>query len=51
MAAIEEIERGELKVLPFEDAELKLAIQLVIHPKKWVSNALRFFFESLNSFL
>ncbi|MNH89945.1 HTH-type transcriptional regulator CysL [compost metagenome] len=51
MAAIEEIERGELKVLPFEDSELKLAIQLVIHPKKWVSNALCYFMESLKSFL
>ncbi|MDO7907943.1 LysR family transcriptional regulator [Paenibacillus sp. JX-17] len=47
MAAIEEIERGELKVLPFEHAALKLDIQLVLHPKKWVSNALRFFMESL----
>ncbi|MNX73570.1 HTH-type transcriptional regulator CysL [compost metagenome] len=51
MAAIEEIERDELKVLPFEDSELKLAIQLVIHPKKWVSNALCYFMESLKSFL
>nr|WP_226002188.1 LysR family transcriptional regulator [Paenibacillus sp. BJ-4] len=47
MAALEEIEREELKVLPFEHAELKLEIQLVFHPKKWVSNALSFFMESL----
>jgi DNA-binding transcriptional LysR family regulator len=47
MAALEEIEREELKVLPFEHAELKLEIQLVLHPKKWVSNALRFFMESM----
>ncbi|MDQ0497126.1 LysR family transcriptional regulator [Paenibacillus brasilensis] len=47
MAALEEIEREELKVLPFEHTELKLEIQLVLHPKKWVSNALSFFMESL----
>ncbi|MGV6939131.1 LysR family transcriptional regulator [Paenibacillus sp. CMM36] len=47
MAALEEIEREELKVLPFEHAELKLEIQLVLHPKKWVSNALSFFMESM----
>ncbi|RUT35756.1 LysR family transcriptional regulator [Paenibacillus zeisoli] len=50
MAAIEEIERGELKVLPIDNSELKLSIQLVIHPKKWVSNALRYFLENLKSF-
>ncbi|MEK3850371.1 MULTISPECIES: LysR family transcriptional regulator [Paenibacillus] len=47
MAALEEIEREELKVLPFEHGELKLEIQLVLHPKKWVSNALNFFMESM----
>lgn len=49
MAAIEEIERGELKVLPLKNIELKLDIQLVMHPKKWVSNALRYFLEQLQT--
>jgi DNA-binding transcriptional LysR family regulator len=47
MAVMEEIERGELKALPLEHAELQLEIQLVLHPKKWVSNALHDFMESL----
>lgn len=47
MAAMEEIERGELMTLPFDHPELKLEIQLVLHPKKWVSNALRHFMDIL----
>lgn len=47
MAAIEEIERGELKALPFEHSELKLKIQLVLHPRKWVSNPLSFFMDAI----
>lgn len=49
MAALEEIERGELTVLPLNHPELKLEIQLVLHPKKWVSNALRYFMDSLRA--
>lgn len=47
MAAMEEIERGELKMLPIRHPELKLAVQLVLHPKKWISNSLRCFMDSL----
>ncbi|MFD0589794.1 LysR family transcriptional regulator [Paenibacillus sp. GCM10027627] len=47
MAAIEEIERGELEVLPFEHADMKLKIGLILHPRKWVSNPLQFFMDGL----
>lgn len=47
MAAMEEIEREELMTLPLDHPELKLEIQLVLHPKKWVSNALRHFMDIL----
>lgn len=40
MAAEEEIRRGELAVLPFTHPEIRLELQLVKHPKKWISHAL-----------
>ncbi len=49
MAVMEEIERGELRALPLEHEDLQLEIQLVLHPKKWVSNALQYFMESLKN--
>jgi len=40
MAAEEEIRRGELAVLPFAHPEIRLELQLVKHPKKWISHVL-----------
>lgn len=49
MAAIEEIDRGELAFLPCAQSELTLKVQLILHPRKWVSNPLRFFMEELKT--
>ncbi|WP_256760674.1 LysR family transcriptional regulator [Cohnella sp. WQ 127256] len=40
MAVEDEIRRGELAVLPFAHPEIRLELQLVKHPKKWISHAL-----------
>ncbi|GFN31137.1 LysR family transcriptional regulator [Paenibacillus xylaniclasticus] len=45
MAADEELRRGELAALPLHHSELSLELMLVLHPKKWLSNALRRFME------
>ncbi|WP_127534587.1 LysR family transcriptional regulator [Paenibacillus kobensis] len=45
MAAEEELRRGELAALPLDQPELSLELLLVMHPKKWLSNALRRFIE------
>ncbi|NBD24595.1 LysR family transcriptional regulator [Paenibacillus glycinis] len=47
MAAAEEIRRGDLAALPFAHPEIRLALQLVKHPKKWVSHALAAFMNRL----
>lgn len=47
MAAIDEIRRGELIALPFTHPDISLNLQLVIHPKKWISQALREFIDML----
>lgn len=47
MAAEEEIRRGELAVLPFAHPEIRLELQLVMHPKKWISHALSDFMNRL----
>jgi DNA-binding transcriptional LysR family regulator len=49
MVAEEEILRGELIVLPFAHPDIRLDLQLVIHPKKWISHALQEFIEILKS--
>jgi DNA-binding transcriptional LysR family regulator len=49
MVAEEEIRRGELIVLPFAHPDIRLDLQLVIHPKKWISHALQEFIEILKS--
>jgi DNA-binding transcriptional LysR family regulator len=49
MVAEEEIRRGELIVLPFTHPDIRLDLQLVIHPKKWISHALQEFIEILKS--
>lgn len=51
MAAIDEIGRGELKALPFEHSELALKLQLILHPRKWISNPLRFFMDELEKMI
>ncbi|SEO26787.1 DNA-binding transcriptional regulator, LysR family [Paenibacillus sophorae] len=47
MAAHEEIQRGELAVLPFTHPDIRLDLQMVIHPKKWISHSLKDFIELL----
>jgi DNA-binding transcriptional LysR family regulator len=49
MAAEEEIRRGELVVLPFTHPDIRLNLQMVIHPKKWISNSLLEFIQILKS--
>lgn len=49
MAAEEEIQRGELVVLPFAHPDIRLDLHMVIHPKKWMSHALLDFIEMLKS--
>ncbi|MWV43148.1 LysR family transcriptional regulator [Paenibacillus sp. HJL G12] len=48
MAADDEIRRGELAILPLVGHELHLKLQLVMHPKKWVSHALKEFIEFIS---
>lgn len=47
MAAEEEIQRGELVVLPFAHPNIRLDLQMVIHPKKWMSHSFLEFIEML----
>jgi DNA-binding transcriptional LysR family regulator len=49
MAAEDEIRRGELIVLPFVHPDIRLALQMVIHPKKWISHSFKEFIELLKS--
>ncbi|MCZ8521406.1 MULTISPECIES: LysR family transcriptional regulator [Paenibacillus] len=49
MAAADEIRRGELAVLPFTHPDIRLDLQMVIHPKKWISQPLLEFMEMLKS--
>jgi DNA-binding transcriptional LysR family regulator len=49
MAAKDEIRRGELTVLPFSHHDIRLELQLVMHPKKWISHALGDFMNRLRS--
>ncbi|MHA2854345.1 LysR family transcriptional regulator [Paenibacillus lautus] len=49
MVAEEEIKRGELAILPFQHPDIRLDIQIVIHPKKWLSHSLQDMIEMLKS--
>ncbi|OME94956.1 MULTISPECIES: LysR family transcriptional regulator [Paenibacillus] len=49
MVAEEEIKRGELSILPFAHSDIRLDIQLVIHPKKWFSQSLKDAIDMLKS--
>ncbi|KOR89669.1 LysR family transcriptional regulator [Paenibacillus solani] len=49
MVAEEEIKRGELAILPFTHPDIRLDIQIVVHPKKWLSHSLRDAIELLKS--
>lgn len=49
MVAEAEIKRGELAVLPFIHPDIRLDIQMVIHPKKWISHAQRDFIDMMIS--
>jgi len=48
MAAEEEIQRGELVVLPFAHRDLRLFMQLAVHPKKWMSQSIVDFIGFVN---
>lgn len=48
IAVEEEINRGTLIALPFEHPELKMYLQYVLHPKKWISFALQSFIELIH---
>lgn len=43
----EEVRRGELAVLPFTHPDIRLDLQMVIHPKKWISHSLKEFIDML----
>ncbi|MFP4977418.1 LysR family transcriptional regulator [Paenibacillus sp. CN-4] len=47
MAVEEEIRRGELAALPFSHPDIRLALHMLVHPKKWISQSLRDFMEAL----
>ncbi|WP_145038011.1 LysR family transcriptional regulator [Paenibacillus sp. Y412MC10] len=49
MVAEEEIKRGELAILPFQHPDIRLDIQIVVHPKKWLSHSLQDMIEMLKS--
>ncbi|MGG4102381.1 LysR family transcriptional regulator [Paenibacillus lautus] len=49
MVAEEEIKRGQLAILPFAHSDIRLDIQLVIHPKKWFSQSLKDAIDMLKS--
>lgn len=44
----DEVRRGELTVLPFTHPDIRLDLQMVIHPKKWISHSLKEFIDMLN---
>ena len=47
MVVDEEITRGTLIELPFRHPDIRLDVQMVIHPKKWMSHSLIEFIEML----
>ncbi|MCJ8014830.1 LysR family transcriptional regulator [Paenibacillus sp. KQZ6P-2] len=47
MAVMDEIRRGDLMKLPFSHPDIQLSLQMVIHPKKWLSIAVREFIEMI----
>jgi DNA-binding transcriptional LysR family regulator len=49
MAVEEEINRGALMALPFSHPDIRLDLQMVIHPKKWMSQTLLTFIELLKT--
>ncbi|WNC16015.1 LysR family transcriptional regulator [Brevibacillus brevis] len=49
MAVQEEIQRGELAALPFAHPDIRLDLQMVIRPKKWISQSLQDFIDLLHA--
>jgi len=49
MVVEEELSRGTLIALPFKHPDIRLEVQMVIHPKKWMSHSLHEFIEILKS--
>lgn len=48
ITVLDEIQRGDLVVLPFAHQDIRLDLQLIIHPKKWISMVLKDFMELLH---
>lgn len=49
IVAQEEIERGYLVELPFVHPEIHFDLQVLLHPKKWISQPLQLFIQMLKS--
>ncbi|MCR8634024.1 LysR family transcriptional regulator [Paenibacillus radicis (ex Xue et al. 2023)] len=47
IAAQEEVNRGSIAIVPFAHEALRFELQLIIHPKKWMSQALLAFIKML----
>ncbi|KQX64694.1 MULTISPECIES: LysR family transcriptional regulator [unclassified Paenibacillus] len=47
IAVQNELEQGKLAHLPFSHSDLKLDLQLLLHPKKWMSQPLQTFIRQL----
>lgn len=47
ITVLDEIQRGDLVVLPFVHEDIRLDLKLIIHPKKWISMVLKDFLELL----
>ncbi|WP_078433651.1 LysR family transcriptional regulator [Metabacillus halosaccharovorans] len=48
ITVLDEIQRGDIVVLPFAHQDIRLDLQLIIHPKKWISRVLKDFMELLH---
>lgn len=49
MVVEEELSRGALLALPFSHADIRLDLQMVIHPKKWMSKSMQAFVDLLKA--
>jgi DNA-binding transcriptional LysR family regulator len=47
IAALEEVRSGRLKAIPLVHSELRVGIQLLVHPKKWMNQPLQAFIKLL----
>lgn len=49
IVVMEEAARGEIVVLPYEHPGLKLYLQLIMHPKKWLSKPLEVLIQKIRA--